>query len=127
MILIVDDNADAVDSLALWLGIQGYKTCLAYDGVTALATSLAVRPDVVVLDLGLPGIDGYEVARRIRHQSAGRAMLLVALTGWGQEGDRRRSREAGFDAHFTKPLDLNMFLKLLDQRHSAATPLAAAP
>ncbi len=127
MILIVDDNQDAAESLAMWLGIQGYKTCLAYDGIAALATVQSVRPDVVVLDLGLPGLDGYEVARRIRLQSNRRAILLVALTGWGQEGDRRRSREAGFDAHFTKPLDLDLFLKLLDQRHRAEAPLPAAP
>ena len=127
LILVVDDNHDAAESLAMWLGIKGFKTCLAHDGIAALATALSLRPDVVVLDLGLPGIDGYEVARRIRHQSAGRAILLIALTGWGQEGDRRRSREAGFDAHFTKPLDLDLLLNLLAQRASAALPLPAPP
>ena len=104
-VLIVDDNADSADSLALWLRLKGHEARTAYDGPQALAAALEQRPDLVLLDIGMPGMSGYEVARRLRAHPDTRRTLLVAMTGWGQEDDRRRSREAGFDQHLVKPLE----------------------
>jgi PAS domain S-box-containing protein len=105
-VLVVDDNRDAADTLALLLTTEGrHQVRVAYDGRTALAVAEAFRPDVVLLDLGLPDLPGHEVARRLRHERWGARMRLVALTGWGQDEDRRRSAEAGFDQHLTKPVD----------------------
>jgi CheY-like chemotaxis protein len=104
-VLVVDDNADAADSLAVLLGTQGHEVRVAYDGPGGLAAAAECRPDVVVCDIGMPGMSGLEVARRLRADPALADTLLVALTGWGQEEDRRRSREAGFDRHLTKPVD----------------------
>src|SRR5262249_2365002 len=103
-ILGVDDNVDSASSLATLLELSGHETRTVHDGLSAVDEALAFAPDVILLDLGLPGIDGYEAARRIRAQPGGRAILIVAVTGWGQEEDRRRSREAGFDHHMVKPL-----------------------
>jgi CheY-like chemotaxis protein len=103
-VLVVDDNRDAADSLAALLLALGSEVRTAYDGPSALAALNSYRPALVLLDLGMPGMDGYEVARRIRQEARYRDMLLVALTGWGQEEDRRRSREAGFDQHLVKPV-----------------------
>jgi len=104
-ILIADDNQDALESLALMLRMEGHEVCCASDGEEALALAGQRRPEIVVLDVGMPKLDGCEVARRIRAESWGRDAVLVALTGWGQEIDRRRSREAGFDMHLVKPVD----------------------
>ncbi len=104
-ILIADDNQDALESLALMLRMEGHEVHCASDGEEALALAGLRRPEIVVLDVGMPKLDGCEVARRIRAESWGRAAVLVALTGWGQEIDRRRSREAGFDMHLVKPVD----------------------
>ncbi len=104
-ILVVDDNRDATDTLTALLKLTGHETLGAFDGIAALAMAEDFRPDVVLLDIGLPEVNGYEVARRIRAQPWGRNTVLVALTGWGQEEDRRRSRDAGFDAHMVKPVD----------------------
>jgi PAS domain S-box-containing protein len=104
-ILVVDDNRDAADSLSLLLRLDGHEVTVAYDGKGALAAAPACRPDVVFLDLGMPGMDGYEVCRRLRQMPELNGVRLVALTGWGQEGDRRRSAEAGFDHHVVKPAD----------------------
>ncbi len=112
-ILVVDDNADAADSLARLLEISGHETAVAYDGEVALKTAETFGPDVVLLDIGLPEIDGYEVARRIRARPRVRDAMLVALTGWGQEDDRRKSRESGFDHHLVKPVDLRTLRELL--------------
>jgi CheY-like chemotaxis protein len=103
-ILVVDDNVDSASSLATLLELSGHETHTVHDGLSAVDQALGFAPDVVLLDIGLPGIDGYEAARRIRAQAASRSMMLVAVTGWGQEEDRRRSREAGFDHHMVKPL-----------------------
>ena len=100
---MVDDNADAADSLAETLRMQGHVVQVAYDGASALETSERLAPEVVVLDIGMPGIDGYEVARRLRHRRP--QTRLIALTGWGQEDDKRRALDAGFDCHLTKPAD----------------------
>jgi CheY-like chemotaxis protein/two-component sensor histidine kinase len=109
-VLIVDDNVDAADVLAEFLKLAGYQTRVAYDGRTAVEMAEILEPAVVLLDLGLPHLNGHEVARRIRAYSWGRSACLIALTGWGQEDDVRRSREAGFDEHFTKPVDPEMLL-----------------
>jgi len=114
-ILIVDDNADALMSLANLLGLDGHEVCTAANGFLALDAGPAFRPEVAVLDIGMPGLDGYELARRIRAQSWGRSMVLVALTGWGQEADRRRSHEAGFDSHWVKPLDVDNFARYIER------------
>ena len=113
-ILIVDDNRDAVDMLVLLLKLAGHKTFTAHDGVAAVEGAARLDPDVILLDIGLPGLNGYDVARRIREQQdQTRRPLLVALTGWGQDEDRHRSREAGFDAHVVKPVDLAVLDRLL--------------
>ncbi|HEX6639336.1 MAG TPA: response regulator [Steroidobacteraceae bacterium] len=104
-ILIADDNQDALESLALMLRLEGHEVHCASDGEEALALAGQRRPEIVVLDVGMPKLDGCEVARRIRAESWGRDAVLVALTGWGQDADRRRSREAGFDMHLVKPVD----------------------
>jgi len=104
-ILIADDNQDALESLALMLRLEGHEVHCASDGEEALALAGLRKPEIVVLDVGMPKLDGCEVARRIRAESWGRGAVLVALTGWGQEIDRRRSREAGFDMHLVKPVD----------------------
>uniref|UniRef100_UPI0013008005 ATP-binding response regulator n=1 Tax=Caldimonas tepidiphila TaxID=2315841 RepID=UPI0013008005 len=102
-ILVVDDNIEAADTLAETLELLGQEVSVRYDGRTALEAAAQLRPDVVILDIGLPDIDGYEVARRLQVMKP--RVLLVALTGWGQEKDRQLAREAGFDLHRTKPLD----------------------
>jgi PAS domain S-box-containing protein len=104
-ILVVDDNKDAADSLSMMLSLAGMEARTAYDGLEAVAAAAAFHPDVVLLDIGLPKLNGYEAARRIREQPWGKDMVLVAVTGWGQEEDRRRSQEAGFNAHLVKPVD----------------------
>ena len=112
-ILVVDDNQDAATSLALLLKIMGNETRTAHDGLEALAVAAGFRPEVTLLDIGMPKLNGYEVCRRIRQQAWGEGMVLIALTGWGQEEDRRRSMAAGFDAHLVKPVDLPVLEKLL--------------
>jgi signal transduction histidine kinase len=104
-ILVADDNADARESLATLLSLNGHEVFKAEDGTDALERAERYRPDVALLDIGMPHANGYEVARHIRGQPWGRGMVLIALTGWGQESDRRRSHEAGFDSHLTKPVD----------------------
>lgn len=102
-VLAVDDHADAVQNLALLLEIAGHEVQLAYDGPSALEAAQAMRPDVMLLDIGLPGLTGYEVAQRIRQQHALKDIVLVALTGYGREADRKRAKNAGFDYHLVKP------------------------
>ena len=105
-ILVVDDNWDAADSLGMLLRMMGHEVHTAHDGPEAVGAAAVFRPDVVLLDIGLPKLNGYEVARRIRKLEGGAGLMLIALTGWGQEEDRRRSKEAGFDHHLTKPVEL---------------------
>ena len=112
-ILVVDDNVDAVRSLALLLTRSRHQVRTAHDGSTALAAALDFRPNVVLLDIGLPKMDGYEVARKIRQQPILTNLLLVAMTGYGQESDRQRSQKAGFDHHLVKPLDLGKLEQIL--------------
>ncbi len=114
-ILIVDDNEDSALSLAMLFEITGDETQTAHDGLAAVAAAAAFRPDVALLDIGLPGLNGYEVAIAIREQPWGQTMILVALTGWGQAEDRRKSAEAGFNAHMVKPIEHDELLQLLNE------------
>jgi PAS domain S-box-containing protein len=124
-VLIVDDNYDGADSLAMLLEEVGHETHKAHDGIAAIADAERIRPDVVLLDIGLPKLNGYEVCRRLRERPWGKDLCLIALTGWGQEEDRQRSQEAGFDTHLVKPVDHDLLLKLIDSlpaRRPVATP-----
>jgi len=112
-ILVADDNNDALESLATLLQLSGHEVFTAANGAVALESAEQHRPEVALLDIGMPKLDGYEVARRIRAQPWGQRITLVALTGWGQDADRRRSQEAGFDSHLVKPLDLDKLTELL--------------
>jgi CheY-like chemotaxis protein len=103
-VLVVDDNEDAAQSLALVLRLAGHEVRVARDGPEALALADAQPPEVVLLDIGLPGMDGYEVAVRLRERDVLAGALLVAVTGYGQDEDRRRARDAGIDLHLTKPV-----------------------
>ena len=119
-VLVVDDNVDAAQTLAMILDIEGYATQVAHSGVQALEISAAFQPAVVFLDIGMPGMDGYETAAALRRLPLTDTPCLVALTGWGAEHDRARSREAGFDHHLTKPVDLGTVQKLLADMAAAA-------
>ena len=112
-ILVVDDNVDSAESLGTMLKLMGNEVRIAHDGPSALEAAEAFLPDIVLLDIGMPGMDGYEVARRLRRTPALKHALLVAQTGWGQEEDRRRSEQAGFDHHLVKPVDLAVLASLL--------------
>ena len=123
-VLVVDDNRDAAHSLAVMLRLGGHQVEVAHDGPQALGLAERLRPDVVLLDIGMPGMSGFDVARRLRASPWGRDVMLVAQTGWGQDEDRQRSREAGFDVHLTKPVDHAALMRLMP----APTPaVAGAP
>ena len=122
-LLVVDDNVDAADSLAQLLRLAGFDTRVAYDGRTALELAERIHPDVALLDLGLPQMSGHDLARRVRDAAWGRHVHLIAVTGWGQDDDRARSRAAGFDEHLTKPVDPEVLLEVI---HRAAPPEDAA-
>jgi CheY-like chemotaxis protein len=130
-LLVVDDNRDSVESLSTLLRLMGNDVEQAYDGVEAVDVVHSFRPHVVLLDVGLPRRDGYEAARLIRREPWGRDVVLIALTGWGQEQDRKRSREAGFDHHLVKPVDPKALMKLVadipgGDHGSAQVPAAAS-
>jgi CheY-like chemotaxis protein len=110
-VLIADDNIDSAMALSDLLALSGHDVHTVYDGLAAVETAKRVNPDVAILDIGMPKLDGYEVARRIRAEQL--PMILIALTGWGQEQDRQQAREAGFDHHLTKPVDLAKLEELL--------------
>lgn len=112
-ILVVDDNRDAAISLAMLLRISGHTTHTAHDGEEAVTAAGTFRPEVILLDIGLPKLNGFEVARAIRDCDWGKTTMIVALTGWGQEDDRQKSTDAGFDAHLVKPVDFEALKKLL--------------
>jgi signal transduction histidine kinase/ActR/RegA family two-component response regulator len=120
-VLVVDDNVDAADSLVLLLRVSGQEVRVAYDGPTALLIAEAFRPQLVLLDIGMPGMDGYAVAQRLRRQPGLEGVTLVAVTGWGQEEDRQRSHEAGFDHHLVKPADPAALQRLLDSSDDRVT------
>jgi CheY-like chemotaxis protein/phosphoglycerate-specific signal transduction histidine kinase len=112
-VLVVDDNVDTVTTLAMLVQESGHKVRTTYDGSAVLEAALDYRPNVVLLDIGLPGLNGFEVAKQLRQQPALQNVVLVALTGYGQESDRQRSKEAGFDHHLVKPGDLGKVLQIL--------------
>ncbi len=118
-ILVVDDNRDSATSLSMLLKVAGNHTFTAYNGQEALNVVKECCPDVVLLDIGMPDLDGYEVARRMRQQPWEKELVLIALTGWGQDADREKSKHAGFDAHLVKPVDYQALLKLLADLHGA--------
>ena len=115
-VLIVDDNEDAANSLAMILELSGHETASVYTAVDALQRAAAFRPDVVLLDIGLPGMDGYEVAQKMRELPGLRDIRLVAVTGYGRSDDRLRARDAGFDDHLTKPVEFALLERALAAR-----------
>jgi CheY-like chemotaxis protein/anti-sigma regulatory factor (Ser/Thr protein kinase) len=118
-ILVVDDNEDVAITLNSLLQTLGHETRMAHDGAAALTAAEEFRPDVVLLDIGMPGMDGYEVARRLRATKRGRRLRIIAVTGWGQEADRRKAREAGFDVHLVKPVEPTDLARVLDEKGGA--------
>jgi PAS domain S-box-containing protein len=118
-ILVIDDNQDSADSSALVLELMGHETTAAYSGEQGLEVAARFHPEVMLLDIGLPGISGYEVAKRVRDADWGREVILIAVTGWGQEDDRRKSAEAGFNHHLVKPIDTVELVALLDKLRPA--------
>jgi len=113
-VLLIDDNLDAAESLAQLLALSGHDARTAGDGVGALRLAEDFRPEIVFCDLGLPGMSGYDVARHLRAMPFGRDMVLAALTGYGQPGDREKTAQAGFDAHLVKPVDPAVIESFLD-------------
>ena len=113
-ILVVDDNVDSAESLALLLSMGGHEAHVAHDGPAAMDAAAQLRPDVMLLDIGLPKMDGFEVCRRVRQEPWGQKMTMVALTGFGQDRDREESESAGFDRHLVKPIDYDALLRTLD-------------
>jgi len=119
-VLVVDDNRDAAESLGMLLELEHCEVAVAFDGIQALETIDQFQPDIALLDIGMPGMDGYELARRIRATPRGRNLVLVALTGWGQADDKKRAADSGFDEHLTKPVDPDLLTQVLHLTHSAA-------
>jgi DNA-binding response OmpR family regulator len=117
-ILVVDDNHDSALSLAMMLSIMGHETRTAHDGESAVVTAESFLPEVVLLDIGLPKLNGYEVAQRIRESDWGQSMFLIAVTGWGQEEDRHRSSEVGLNVHMVKPVEPAALERLLSELRS---------
>ncbi|WP_169796560.1 CheR family methyltransferase [Chondromyces crocatus] len=112
-VLVVDDNEDSAESLSMLLELTGNDVKMAHDGLSALEMALQHRPDLILLDIGMPGMTGYEVAQKLRQMPALEGVLLVAMTGWGQDEDRRRSKEAGFDHHLVKPVEPSLLWKIV--------------
>ena len=112
-VLVVDDNADVAEGLMMLLELLGHRVRVAHDGMAALEAVRVNVPDLMLVDIGLPGMDGYEVARNVRQDSRLKGVVLVALTGYGRDEDKRKAIEAGFDDHLVKPLTVETFQKLL--------------
>jgi CheY-like chemotaxis protein len=123
-IVVVDDNVDAAESLAMFLEMAGHRTRIAHSGPDAIALAAEFSPEVVFLDIGLPGMSGYDVARQLRRQLTVHP-LLVAVTGWGTADDKKRAASAGFDFHLTKPVDLQAIETLLARMRSGDSLKAA--
>jgi CheY-like chemotaxis protein len=115
-VLVVDDNEDSATSLGMLLDLMDYDVKVAFDGESALAQLSNFQPETIFLDIDMPLMDGYEVARRIRERDVREEPTLIALTGWGQENDRRQARDAGFDHHLLKPVDIEALRAVLEQR-----------
>jgi CheY-like chemotaxis protein len=124
-VLVVDDDADTRDSLAFLLRLDGHHIQMVSDGAAALHAVEAYEPDVVLLDIGLPGVDGYMIAERLRDRVAAKKPFLIAITGYGTIGHRRRSAEAGIHLHLVKPVDPSMLAKILERFHRAISTLRA--
>ena len=116
-ILVVEDNADCAESMALVLRLAGHQATVAPDGPTALQAAAEWQPDVILLDIRMPGMDGWEVARWLKERQGGKPPLIVAVTGFGSEEDRRRSREAGIDLHLLKPVEPDQLREFLSKFH----------
>lgn len=112
-ILVVDDNVDAAFTLQMLLKIKGHHAHISHSGEQAIADAAALKPDVILMDISMPGMNGYDACRHIRASPEGRQTVIVALTGFGKEEDRRLSHEAGFDAHLLKPVDIKTLLDTL--------------
>ena len=128
-VLVVDDNRDSAQTLAMVLDVMGHTTCVANDGLEAVRLAGEFQPDIVLLDIGMPRLNGYEACRQIRAQPWANTVVMVAVTGWGQDDDRRRSREAGFDLHLVKPLDpveVERMMRKLEPGPRATTASASA-
>jgi len=110
---VVDDNQDSAESLAMLLRLLGHEVSTAHDGPSALSSANRHRPEIVLMDIGSPGMNGYDVAREIRASPDLNAMRLIAITGYGQDGDRRRALDAGFDDHVVKPVQLDTLTELM--------------
>jgi CheY-like chemotaxis protein len=119
-VLVVDDSADSGDSLAAVIGLLGHDARVAYDGLAAVQVADEYKPHLVLMDLTLPVLSGYEAASRIRALPTGSGIMLVALTGWGRAEDERRTAEAGFHRHVVKPLDFDLLKQLLAEAHASA-------
>jgi CheY-like chemotaxis protein len=119
-VLVVDDIPDVADVLKMLLDLEGFETRVAYSGAVALESARDFRPDVVICDIGLPEMDGHEIARRLRRDPDIAPATLIAMTGWGAEGEVRRTRESGFDFHLVKPVDANALLELLSHMEPRA-------
>ncbi len=111
--LVVDDNVDSADSIAMLLQVSGHEVRVVYSGQDALETAAEYQPDIILLDIGMPGMDGYEVARRLRAHTQLEKVKVIALTGYGQDADRLQSQEAGFDYHLVKPVDAQKLEEVL--------------
>ena len=118
-ILVVDDLSDAAASLALLCGLYGAETRIARDGFEALSVGAAFRPEVVLMDISMPNMNGYDAARRLRAEEWGHAVVLIALTGWGRKTDIEAAHAAGFDGHLLKPVDADALLKLIAELRKA--------
>jgi CheY-like chemotaxis protein len=114
-VLVVDDNVDSASTMAMFLELSGYTVGVAHDGPEAVAAAHDFRPDVVLMDIGLPGMTGHEAGRAIRREPWGAKLVLIALSGWSQESDKQRSRDAGFNHHLVKPVEHTVLLRLLSQ------------
>jgi CheY-like chemotaxis protein len=123
-ILIADDNRDSLESLAMLLRCDGHEVYTAADGQEALEQAAICKPEILLLDIGMPKLDGVQVGRRVRAEAWGHAMTLIALTGWGQDSDRKRTQAAGFDAHLVKPLDISALAPYLEAPADIATEVA---
>jgi two-component system, OmpR family, response regulator len=121
-ILIVEDDPDTADSMAILLRLYAYDVLVAFDGVAALQTALEKQPDVVLLDLGLPKLDGWELARQLRTQISSKRPLLIAISGYGMQSDQVRSQDAGIDLHLVKPVEPEMLQQVLERFETILVP-----
>jgi CheY-like chemotaxis protein len=121
-VLVVDDNADSVESLATLVRLMGHDCATALDGEAAIIAARSYRPDTMLLDIGMPGMNGYEACRAIRSEPWGREIQIIALTGWGQAEDRERTRDAGFDLHVVKPAEPGTLAEILAKPAAASFP-----